>query len=83
MVLRRDSDKPKYCIELTSHPVGLLRVGKNVVVGCTDDSLQGFTQKVGQGDEETDRETGTDRRTYGRMDRQTKKWGTGREIGRY
>uniref|UniRef100_A0A3Q3WIM6 BBSome complex member BBS1 n=1 Tax=Mola mola TaxID=94237 RepID=A0A3Q3WIM6_MOLML len=44
-ILRRDSDKPKYCIELTSHPVGLLRVGKNVVVGCTDDSLQGFTQK--------------------------------------
>nr|XP_020472365.1 Bardet-Biedl syndrome 1 protein [Monopterus albus] len=44
-VLRRESDKPKYCIELSSHPVGLVRVGKNVVVGCTDESLQGFTQK--------------------------------------
>uniref|UniRef100_A0A3B4UMK2 BBSome complex member BBS1 n=1 Tax=Seriola dumerili TaxID=41447 RepID=A0A3B4UMK2_SERDU len=44
-ILRRESDKPKYCIELTSHPVGLVRVGKNVVVGCTDESLQGFTQK--------------------------------------
>ncbi|KAM4524562.1 BBSome complex member BBS1 [Odontesthes bonariensis] len=44
-VLRRESDKPKYCIELPSHPVGLVRVGKNVVVGCTDESLQGFTQK--------------------------------------
>ncbi|KAM3592354.1 uncharacterized protein V6R79_017100 [Siganus canaliculatus] len=44
-ILRRDSDKPKYCIELPSHPVGLVRVGKNVVVGCTDESLQGFTQK--------------------------------------
>ncbi|KAG7217815.1 hypothetical protein INR49_020877 [Caranx melampygus] len=44
-ILRRESDKPKYCIELTSHPVGLVRVGKNVAVGCTDESLQGFTQK--------------------------------------
>lgn len=44
-ILRRGSDKPKYCIELSSHPVGLVRLGKNVVVGCTDESLQGFTQK--------------------------------------
>uniref|UniRef100_A0A3P8UMA6 BBSome complex member BBS1 n=1 Tax=Cynoglossus semilaevis TaxID=244447 RepID=A0A3P8UMA6_CYNSE len=44
-ILRRDSDKPKYSMELSSHPVGLVRVGKNVVVGCTDESLQGFTQK--------------------------------------
>nr|XP_046232602.1 Bardet-Biedl syndrome 1 protein [Scatophagus argus] len=44
-VLRRESDRPKYCIELSAHPVGLVRVGKNVVVGCTDESLQGFTQK--------------------------------------
>lgn len=42
----RESDKPKYCIELSSHPVGLVRVGKNLVVGCTDESLHGFTQKV-------------------------------------
>ncbi|AWP18219.1 putative Bardet-Biedl syndrome 1 protein [Scophthalmus maximus] len=44
-VLRRELDKPKYCIKLSSHPVGLVRVGKNVMVGCTDESLQGFTQK--------------------------------------
>ncbi|XP_054880863.1 Bardet-Biedl syndrome 1 protein [Poeciliopsis prolifica] len=44
-ILRRESEKPKYCIELSSHPVGLVRVGKNMVVGCTDESLQGFTQK--------------------------------------
>ncbi|XP_061611813.1 Bardet-Biedl syndrome 1 protein isoform X3 [Phyllopteryx taeniolatus] len=41
----RDSDKAKYCVELSSHPVGLLRVGKNVVVGTVDRNLQGFTQK--------------------------------------
>ncbi|XP_015251652.1 PREDICTED: Bardet-Biedl syndrome 1 protein [Cyprinodon variegatus] len=44
-ILRRESEKPKYCIELPSHPVGLVRVGKNVIVGCSDESLQGFTQK--------------------------------------
>lgn len=42
----RDLDKPKYCVELSSHPVGLVRVGKNMVVGTTDQNLQGFTQKV-------------------------------------
>lgn len=46
--LCRESDKPKYCVELPSHPVGLVRVGKNMLVGCTDESLQGFTQKVTQ-----------------------------------
>lgn len=45
-LFRRDSDKPKYCIELSSHPIGLVRVGKNLVVGCTDEGLYGFTQKV-------------------------------------
>ncbi|XP_068615019.1 Bardet-Biedl syndrome 1 protein [Brachionichthys hirsutus] len=44
-ILRRESDTPKSCIELPCHPVGLVRVGKNVLVGCTDESLQGFTQK--------------------------------------
>ncbi|CAL8284178.1 unnamed protein product [Merluccius merluccius] len=44
-ILRRESTKPKYCIELSSHPVGLVRVGKNVVVGCAEEQLQGFTQK--------------------------------------
>ncbi|XP_061886580.1 Bardet-Biedl syndrome 1 protein homolog isoform X2 [Entelurus aequoreus] len=44
-ILRRDSDRPKYCVELPSHPVGLVRLAKNVVVGTADHSLQGFTQK--------------------------------------
>ncbi|XP_077407528.1 BBSome complex member BBS1 isoform X2 [Vanacampus margaritifer] len=44
-ILRRDSDKAKYCVELSSHPVGLVRVGKNLVVGAMDHNLQGFTQK--------------------------------------
>uniref|UniRef100_A0A4W4EZV8 BBSome complex member BBS1 n=1 Tax=Electrophorus electricus TaxID=8005 RepID=A0A4W4EZV8_ELEEL len=44
-ILRRDSPKPKYCIELCSHPVGLVRMGKNVVVGCAQETLQGYTQK--------------------------------------
>uniref|UniRef100_W5M3R4 Bardet-Biedl syndrome 1 n=1 Tax=Lepisosteus oculatus TaxID=7918 RepID=W5M3R4_LEPOC len=44
-VCYRESTKPKYCIELSSHPVGLVRVGKNVVVGCTQETLHGFTQK--------------------------------------
>ncbi|XP_077482534.1 BBSome complex member BBS1 [Stigmatopora argus] len=44
-ILRRDSEKAKCCVELTSHPVGLLRVGKNVVVGTADHNLQAFTQK--------------------------------------
>ncbi|CAB1333129.1 unnamed protein product [Coregonus sp. 'balchen'] len=42
---RITSPKPKYCIELSSHPVGLVRMGKNVVVGCAQETLQGFTQK--------------------------------------
>ncbi|XP_041099219.1 Bardet-Biedl syndrome 1 protein isoform X1 [Polyodon spathula] len=44
-ILRRDSKKPKYCIELCSQPVGLVRVNKNIVVGCTTESLHGYTQK--------------------------------------
>ncbi|KAM9773053.1 Bardet-Biedl syndrome 1 protein isoform X1 [Syngnathus typhle] len=44
-ILRRDSDKAKYCVELSAHPVGLVRVGKNIVVGTTDQNLQGLTQK--------------------------------------
>ncbi|KAF3852997.1 hypothetical protein F7725_013685 [Dissostichus mawsoni] len=28
----QESEKPKYCVELSSHPVGLVRVGKNVVL---------------------------------------------------
>ncbi|XP_060031959.1 Bardet-Biedl syndrome 1 protein [Erinaceus europaeus] len=44
-ILRRDSKHPKYCIELSAQPVGLVRVHKILVVGTTQDSLQGFTHK--------------------------------------
>uniref|UniRef100_H3A6Z7 BBSome complex member BBS1 n=1 Tax=Latimeria chalumnae TaxID=7897 RepID=H3A6Z7_LATCH len=44
-ILRRDAKRPKYCIELSSQPVGLVRVSKNVVVGCTNETLLGYTQK--------------------------------------
>lgn len=42
----RDSKRPKYCIELSSQAVGLIRVQKNIVVACSDQTLQGYTQKV-------------------------------------
>nr|KAF6436978.1 hypothetical protein HJG59_001398 [Molossus molossus] len=44
-ILRRDSKCPKYCIELSAQPVGLVRVNKVLVVGSTQDSLHGFTYK--------------------------------------
>ncbi|XP_062051763.1 Bardet-Biedl syndrome 1 protein isoform X1 [Lepus europaeus] len=44
-ILRRDSKRPRYCIELSAQPVGLVRVHKVFVVGTTQDSLNGFTHK--------------------------------------
>ncbi|XP_067400215.1 Bardet-Biedl syndrome 1 protein isoform X2 [Emydura macquarii macquarii] len=44
-ILRRESKRPKYCIELRAQPVGLVRVHKNIVVGCSNETLQGYTQK--------------------------------------
>nr|XP_058923927.1 Bardet-Biedl syndrome 1 protein isoform X2 [Kogia breviceps] len=44
-ILRRDSKRPKYCIELSAQPVGLVRVHKVLVVGSNRDSLHGFTHK--------------------------------------
>ncbi|XP_053416015.1 Bardet-Biedl syndrome 1 protein isoform X1 [Nycticebus coucang] len=44
-ILRRDSKHPKYCIELSAQPVGLVRIHKVLVVGSTQDSLHGFTYK--------------------------------------
>ena len=42
----RDSKRPKYCIELSAQPVGLVLVHKVLVVGSSQDSLHGFTHKV-------------------------------------
>ncbi len=36
----------KPTIELNSQPVGMERIGKNVLVGCMDETLQCFTSKV-------------------------------------
>ncbi|XP_066466341.1 Bardet-Biedl syndrome 1 protein isoform X1 [Tiliqua scincoides] len=44
-VLRRDSKRPKYCIELSSHSVGLIWVQKNIVTACSDETLRAYTQK--------------------------------------
>ncbi|XP_006893345.1 PREDICTED: Bardet-Biedl syndrome 1 protein isoform X2 [Elephantulus edwardii] len=44
-ILKRDSKHPKYCIELSAQPVGLVRVHKVLVVGSTQDCLYGFTHK--------------------------------------
>lgn len=45
-LFHRDSKHPKYCIELSAQPVGLVRVHKVLVVGSTQESLHGFTHKV-------------------------------------
>ncbi|XP_023566372.1 Bardet-Biedl syndrome 1 protein isoform X2 [Octodon degus] len=44
-ILKRDSKHPKYSIELSIQPVGLVRVHKILVVGSTQESLHGFTHK--------------------------------------
>ncbi|KAB0358083.1 hypothetical protein FD754_002239 [Muntiacus muntjak] len=44
-MLRRDSKRPKYCIELSAQPVGLVLIHKVLVVGSNQDSLHGFTHK--------------------------------------
>ena len=36
----------KLCFELNSQPVGLQRVGKNIIVGCMDQTLQCYSTKV-------------------------------------
>ncbi|XP_061462366.1 Bardet-Biedl syndrome 1 protein isoform X3 [Rhineura floridana] len=44
-ILRRNSKRHKYCIELSSQAVGLVWVQKNIVVACSDETLQSYTQK--------------------------------------
>ncbi|KAM5138045.1 BBSome complex member BBS1 [Mantella aurantiaca] len=44
-ILRRDSKRPKYSIELTSQVVGLLRVQKNIIIGTSQETLHGYSQK--------------------------------------
>lgn len=44
-IVRRDLRRPKHCIELNCQPVGLVRVNKNIVVGCGKETLHSYTQK--------------------------------------
>ncbi|XP_075693478.1 BBSome complex member BBS1 isoform X2 [Rhinoderma darwinii] len=44
-ILRRDSKRPKYCIELRSPVVGMVRVQKNIIIGTSQETLLGYSQK--------------------------------------
>ncbi|XP_071962650.1 BBSome complex member BBS1-like [Antedon mediterranea] len=43
--LKRGTKMARQCFELNSQPVGLERVGKSIVVGCMDKTLQSYTTK--------------------------------------
>lgn len=43
--LKRGSKTAKACIELTSQAVSLERLGKNIIVGCMDDTLTCYSTK--------------------------------------
>jgi len=44
-MLKRDTKNVKATIELNSQPVGLERIGKNIIVGCMDETLQCYSTK--------------------------------------
>ncbi|KAG8437877.1 hypothetical protein GDO86_008540 [Hymenochirus boettgeri] len=44
-ILRRDSKRPKYCVELGAQVVGLVRVQKNIMIGTSQETLYGYSQK--------------------------------------
>ncbi|CAI9730782.1 Bardet-Biedl syndrome 1 protein homolog isoform X1 [Octopus vulgaris] len=44
-IFKRVNVVPKLCIELSSQPVGMIRVNKNIVVGCMDETLQCISDK--------------------------------------
>uniref|UniRef100_A0A8C4QU40 Bardet-Biedl syndrome 1 n=1 Tax=Eptatretus burgeri TaxID=7764 RepID=A0A8C4QU40_EPTBU len=44
-MLKRNSTEAKIIIKLTSHAVGLVRVNKNIVLGCMDETLSCYTHK--------------------------------------
>ncbi|XP_072031464.1 BBSome complex member BBS1-like isoform X2 [Amphiura filiformis] len=43
--LKRGMKTARLCVELNAQPVGLQRVGKNIVVGCMDQTVQCYTTK--------------------------------------
>uniref|UniRef100_A0A0L8FTA2 Bardet-Biedl syndrome 1 N-terminal domain-containing protein n=1 Tax=Octopus bimaculoides TaxID=37653 RepID=A0A0L8FTA2_OCTBM len=45
-IFKRVNVVPKLCIELSSQPVGMIRINKNIVVGCMDETLQCISDKV-------------------------------------
>ncbi|XP_068116242.1 Bardet-Biedl syndrome 1 protein isoform X2 [Hyperolius riggenbachi] len=44
-ILRRDSKRPKYSIDLSAQVVGLVRVQKNIIIGTSQETLHGYSQK--------------------------------------
>ncbi|XP_044125970.1 Bardet-Biedl syndrome 1 protein isoform X2 [Bufo gargarizans] len=44
-ILRRASKHPKYCIELSTQVVGIVRVQKNIIIGTSQETLLGYSQK--------------------------------------
>lgn len=46
MYFHRDSKRPKYSIELSAQVVGLVRVQKNIIIGTSQETLHGYSQKV-------------------------------------
>lgn len=42
---KRVNTTPKYCIELSSQPVGIVRINKTIMVGCMDETLQCISDK--------------------------------------
>ncbi len=42
----RDTTTAKLIVELESQIVGVQRIGKNIYVGCMDDTLRCFSAKV-------------------------------------
>lgn len=42
----RDSPAAKLIVELESQIVGVQRIGKNIYVGCMDDTLRCYSSKV-------------------------------------
>ncbi|KAM9302244.1 BBSome complex member BBS1 [Gastrophryne carolinensis] len=44
-ILRRESKRPKYTIELSAQVVGLVRVQKSIIIGTSQEKLHGYSQK--------------------------------------
>ena len=48
LLFSRGSKEAQLCIELAYHPISVVTIGKNIVVGCTDATLQSYSTKVSE-----------------------------------